>query len=102
MCVCVCVWEELTGHGEHIIRDTSTEMHPSSPLCVVCSTQAGNILHASFMNIHHTSCRKPHIIRLTALHMQRLFLTHYLLRDAHTITEHTQITPTLANIQNTK
>ena len=54
VCVCVCVYELLTGNSEYISLDLSGDLEATSPLSVVCPTQARHIGHTALMDVHHT------------------------------------------------
>lgn len=45
---------ELTGNSEDVSLDLSGDVHATSPLGVVCPTQAGHVGHAALMDVHHT------------------------------------------------
>lgn len=50
--------KELTGNSEDISLDLSGDVHATSPLGVVCPTQAGHVGHAALMDVHHTVWRQ--------------------------------------------
>lgn len=53
-CVGVFVEKKLTGNSEDVSLDLSGDVHATSPLGVVCPTQAGHVGHAALMDVHHT------------------------------------------------
>lgn len=57
MCACVCACKEtetLTADGESVLSDLGRDVDASSPLCVICPTQARDVGHTSFVDVHHT------------------------------------------------
>lgn len=50
--------KELTGNSEDISLNLSGDVHATSPLGVVCPTQAGHVGHAALMDVHHTVWRQ--------------------------------------------
>lgn len=52
--VCVRLWDILTGNSEYISLDLSGDLDATSPLSVVCPTQARHIGHTALMDVHHT------------------------------------------------
>lgn len=49
-----CFSGKLTGHSEHISLDLCGDVEATSPLSVICPTQAGHVGHAALMDVHHT------------------------------------------------
>lgn len=52
------LWNTLTGNSEDVSLDLSGDIHATSPLGVVCPTQAGHVGHAALMDVHHTVWRQ--------------------------------------------
>lgn len=56
--VCEKKKPKLTGNSEDVSLDLSGDVHATSPLGVVCPTQAGHVGHAALMDVHHTVWRQ--------------------------------------------
>lgn len=59
--------KQLTGNSEDVSLDLSGDVHATSPLGVVCPTQAGHVGHAALMDVHHTVWRQTERERVTLL-----------------------------------
>ena len=45
--------ENSTRDGESLLHHLGSDVDASSPLRVVCSTQAGDVRHAALVDVHH-------------------------------------------------
>ena len=82
-----CLWKKLTGNSEDISLDLSGDVHATSPLGVVCPTQAGHVGHAALMDVHHTVCRQKQR-KVESTHPLSVALSRVNETGAHTFTSH--------------
>lgn len=55
MSVCVCEeTEKLTGDGESVGSDLSSDVDASSPLGMICPTKTRDVGHTPLVDVHHT------------------------------------------------